>query len=195
MQFLKRSILSYFQRRSYLTTEKIWESVSKEYALDPKWVSGSSIKDSDVSAIATMYQAFYSALHTVPNQRLTVHNIFLTIHTLFASIFGYMLIQNHSIWIEWSFRERFWMLIIPYFLLIVFCVIWYKILQEYSMLNTFLMMVTRGLENYLPAKPLSTFFSVMTLTNRNYDLGTLMKSLPILFIFLYIAAFYYMLYA
>jgi hypothetical protein len=181
-------------REDETNSKDVWTLVQNEYNKDPKWNAvGGEMSSEDSYALAKMYQALYGSTHTIPSQRLTTHSIFLTTHTLFLSVIGYLLTRYSELWEKWDFWHTFTILAVPFAFIIFLCLIWYSTLKKYDTLNTVLIMVTRGLEARLPAKPLSYIFDTLNNIKGNHNLGSSMRILPLVFIILYLTIFVFVL--
>jgi len=142
--------------------------------------------------ICDMYIALYNSTHVLAQQRLSTHSIFLTLHTIFSGSLGYFIIQSRKVWHSWTLGKEILLLLLPYFLIMFLCFIWYRTLQHYNNLNNTFIMITQCLEEYLPVKPIDAIFQTLSKCSGTHDLGVLMKYLPLGFMMFYLTAFMYM---
>ncbi len=158
------------------------KEIDKEYDRIP------SIKEAERSLLS-LYKSYYHHIHTIAQQRLTVHSLFLTVHTIFSSMLGIFLYRATNLWINWSFVEKITILTAPYTLMLVLCVVWYKLLTEYAIMSYAFILLIKSMEKHLPIRPLTVLLSGVSHYKLNSDLSKLMKFLPITFIVVYLAMF------
>jgi len=167
--------------------QNIWALVSEKFDEIEK---GKELDNPNAqSNITNIYQTLLNSPHIIPAQRIKMHSIFLTIHSFLATVIGYFISQNHGFWIKWPLHDKFTFLIWPFLFVIFLSYIWFKTLEQYNTLNTIFIMVTRRLETHLPAEPISATFSVLHKIKGTYNLGSIIKYLPIGFALLYLSTF------
>ncbi|MSS37637.1 RipA family octameric membrane protein [Clostridium porci] len=126
-----------------------------------------------IEIILAQWQTCVEMANSISQRRDTMNNIFVTLNVAIIA----------AVSITWNIKSLF-ILIAG----IVVCVIWLLFIRNYKLLNTEKFHVINSIEKNLPVQPFNDEWEKLK-NNKKYTDGTkLEKTLPIMFIILYIVA-------
>ena len=126
-----------------------------------------------IEIILAQWQTCVEMANSISQRRDTMNNIFVTLNVAIIA----------AVSITWNIKSLF-ILIAG----IVVCVIWLLFIRNYKLLNTEKFNVINSIEKNLPVQPFNDEWEKLK-NNKKYTDGTkLEKTLPIMFIILYIVA-------
>ena len=129
--------------------------------------------DEKTEIILAQWQTCVEMANSVSQRRDTMNNIFVTLNLAIVA----------AVSITWNMKS---LLILVAG--IVVCAIWLMFIRNYKLLNTEKFNVINAIEKNLPVKPFNDEWEKLK-NNKKYTDGTkLEKTLPIMFIFLYIVS-------
>lgn len=129
--------------------------------------------DEKTEIILAQWQTCVEMANSVSQRRDAMNNIFVTLNLAIVA----------AVSITWDIKSLF-MLAAG----IVVCIIWLLFIRNYKLLNTEKFNVINTLENKLPAKPFNDEWNKLKCNKKYKDSTKLEKSLPIMFIVLYVIA-------
>lgn len=126
-----------------------------------------------IEIILAQWQTCVDMANSISQRRDTMNNIFVTLNLAIIA----------AVSITWNIKSLF-ILVAG----IVVCVIWLLFIRNYKLLNTEKFNVINSIEKNLPVQPFNDEWEKLK-NNKKYTDGTkLEKTLPIMFIILYIIA-------
>jgi hypothetical protein len=125
--------------------------------------------------ILAQWQTCVEMANSVSQRRDTMNNIFMTLNLAIVA----------AVSITWDIKSLFILCSG-----IVVCVIWLFFIQNYKLLNAEKFKVINKMETKLPCKPFNDEWEMLQKNKRYKDGTKLEKSLPIMFIFLYVIAIF-----
>ena len=126
-----------------------------------------------IEIILAQWQTCVEMANSISQRRDTMNNIFVTLNVAIIA----------AVSITWNIKSLF-ILIAG----IVVCVIWLLFIRNYKLLNTEKFNLINSIEKNLPVQPFNDEWEKLK-NNKKYTDGTkLEKTLPIMFIILYIVA-------
>lgn len=129
--------------------------------------------DEKTEIILAQWQTCVEMANSVSQRRDAMNNIFVTLNLAIVA----------AVSITWDFKSLFILTAG-----IVVCVIWLLFIRNYKLLNTEKFNVINALEKRLPVKPLNDEWNKLKCNKKYKDSTKLEKSLPIMFIALYVIA-------
>lgn len=126
-----------------------------------------------IEIILAQWQTCVDMANSISQRRDTMNNIFVTLNLAIIA----------AVSITWNIKSLF-----IFVAGIVVCVIWLLFIRNYKLLNTEKFNVINSIEKNLPVQPFNDEWEKLK-NNKKYTDGTkLEKTLPIMFIILYIIA-------
>lgn len=129
--------------------------------------------DDKIEIVLAQWQTCVEMANSVSQRRDTMNNIFVTLNLAIVA----------AISINWDMKSLF-ILVAG----IVVCVIWLLFIQNYKLLNTEKFNVINEIEKKLPVKPFNDEWKKLQRNKQYKDSTRLEKTLPIMFIVLYVIA-------
>ena len=133
------------------------------------------MKDTDdkTEIILAQWQTCVEMANSVSQRRDTMNNIFITLNLAIIA----------AVSITWDIKSLF-ILVAG----IVVCTIWMLFIRNYKLLNTEKFNVINSIENKLPVKPFNDEWKKLKNNKKYKDSTKLEKTLPIMFMLLYLIA-------
>ena len=129
--------------------------------------------EDNMQIILAQWQTCVEMANSVSQRRDTMNNIFVTLNLAIIA----------AVSITWDIKSLF-ILVAG----IIVCIIWILFIRNYKLLNTEKFNVINKIEQKLPVKPFNDEWEKLK-NNKKYTDGTkLEKTLPIMFIVLYVVA-------
>lgn len=129
--------------------------------------------EDNIQIILAQWQTCVEMANSVSQRRDTMNNIFVTLNLAIIA----------AVSITWDIKSLF-ILVAG----IIVCIIWILFIRNYKLLNTEKFNVINKIEQKLPVKPFNDEWEKLK-NNKKYTDGTkLEKTLPIMFIALYVVA-------
>lgn len=140
-----------------------------------KYKGGMLLKtiDDKIEIVLAQWQTCVEMANSVSQRRDTMNNIFVTLNLAIVA----------AISINWDMKSLF-ILVAG----IVVCVIWLLFIRNYKLLNTEKFNVINEIEKKLPVKPFNDEWKKLERNKQYKDSTRLEKTLPIMFIVLYVIA-------
>lgn len=129
--------------------------------------------DDKTEIVLAQWQTCVEMANSVSQRRDTMNNIFVTLNLAIVA----------AISINWDMKSLF-ILVAG----IVVCVIWLLFIRNYKLLNTEKFNVINEIEKKLPVKPFNDEWKKLERNKQYKDSTRLEKTLPIMFIVLYVIA-------
>lgn len=129
--------------------------------------------DDKIEIVLAQWQTCVEMANSVSQRRDTMNNIFVTLNLAIVA----------AISINWDMKSLF-ILVAG----IVVCVIWLLFIRNYKLLNTEKFNVINEIEKKLPVKPFNDEWKKLERNKQYKDSTRLEKTLPIMFIVLYVIA-------
>ncbi len=129
--------------------------------------------DDKIEIVLAQWQTCVEMANSVSQRRDTMNNIFVTLNLAIVA----------AISINWDMKSLF-ILVAG----IVVCVIWLLFIRNYKLLNTEKFNVINEIEKKLPVKPFNDEWKKLQRNKQYKDSTRLEKTLPIMFIVLYVIA-------
>lgn len=129
--------------------------------------------DDKIEIVLAQWQTCVEMANSVSQRRDTMNNIFVTLNLAIVA----------AISINWDMKSLF--IIVAG---IVVCVIWLLFIRNYKLLNTEKFNVINEIEKKLPVKPFNDEWKKLERNKQYKDSTRLEKTLPIMFIVLYVIA-------
>ena len=129
--------------------------------------------DDKIEIVLAQWQTCVEMANSVSQRRDTMNNIFVTLNLAIVA----------AISINWDMKSLF-ILVAG----IVVCVIWLLFIRNYKLLNTEKFNVINEIEKKLPVKPFNVEWKKLERNKQYKDSTRLEKTLPIMFIVLYVIA-------
>ena len=129
--------------------------------------------DEKIEIVLAQWQTCVEMANSVSQRRDTMNNIFVTLNLAIVA----------AISINWDMKSLF-ILVAG----IVVCVIWLLFIRNYKLLNTEKFNVINEIEKKLPVKPFNDEWKKLERNKQYKDSTRLEKTLPIMFIVLYVIA-------
>lgn len=130
--------------------------------------------DDKTEIILAQWQTCVEMANSVSQRRDTMNNIFVTLNLAIIT----------AISITWNLKTLF-ILVSG----VVVCIIWIIFIQNYKLLNTEKFNVINNIEKHLPVMPFNDEWKRLKSNKKYKDSTKLEKTLPIMFIILYLIAF------
>lgn len=145
------------------------------YTIFTKYKGGMLLKtiDDKIEIVLAQWQTCVEMANSVSQRRDTMNNIFVTLNLAIVA----------AISINWDMKSLF-ILVAG----IVVCVIWLLFIRNYKLLNTEKFNVINEIEKKLPVKPFNDEWKKLERNKQYKDSTRLEKTLPIMFIVLYVIA-------
>lgn len=131
------------------------------------------IIDDKIEIVLAQWQTCVEMANSVSQRRDTMNNIFVTLNLAIVA----------AISINWDMKSLF-ILVAG----IVVCVIWLLFIRNYKLLNTEKFNVINEIKKKLPVKPFNDEWKKLQRNKQYKDSTRLEKTLPIMFIVLYVIA-------
>lgn len=129
--------------------------------------------DDKIEIVLAQWQTCVEMANSVSQRRDTMNNIFVTLNLAIVA----------AISINWDMKSLFILVA-----RIVVCVIWLLFIRNYKLLNTEKFNVINEIEKKLPVKPFNDEWKKLERNKQYKDSTRLEKTLPIMFIVLYVIA-------
>lgn len=129
--------------------------------------------DDKTEIVLAQWQTCVEMANSVSQRRDTMNNIFVTLNLAIIA----------AVSINWEMKSLF-ILIAG----IVVCVLWLLFIRNYKLLNTEKFNVINEIEKKLPVKPFNDEWKKLERNKKYKDSTKLEKTLPIMFIVLYVIA-------
>ncbi len=130
--------------------------------------------DDKTEIILAQWQTCVEMANSVSQRRDTMNNIFVTLNLAIIT----------AISITWNLKTLF-ILVSG----VVVCIIWIIFIRNYKLLNTEKFNVINNIEKHLPVMPFNDEWKRLKSNKKYKDSTKLEKTLPIMFIILYLIAF------